>query len=65
MRIVTIDIEVECENGFPNADQALEPMLSITIKNHDTGRIKGGVCTIIRMTEKMYNTSNVKLNVNF
>ena len=40
MRIVTIDIEVECENGFPNAQQALEPMLSITIKNHDTGRIK-------------------------
>ena len=40
MRIVTIDIEVECENGFPHADQATEPMLSITIKNHDTGRIK-------------------------
>ena len=40
MRIVTIDIEVECENGFPNAEQAIEPMLSITIKNHDTGRIK-------------------------
>jgi len=40
MRIVTIDIEVECENGFPNADKALEPMLSITIKNHDTGGIK-------------------------
>jgi len=31
---------VECENGFPNADKALEPMLAITIKNHDTGRIK-------------------------
>ena len=40
MRIVTIDIEVECENGFPYADKAIEPMLSITIKNHDTGRIK-------------------------
>jgi len=40
LRIVTIDIEVECENGFPHAQQALEPMLSITIKNHDTGRIK-------------------------
>ena len=40
MRIVTIDIEVECENGFPNADKALEPILAITIKNHDTGRIK-------------------------
>ena len=23
MRIVTIDIEVECENGFPNADQVV------------------------------------------
>ena len=39
LRIVTIDIEVECENGFPNADQAAEPMLSITIKKHDTGKI--------------------------
>ena len=40
LKIITIDIEVECENGFPHADQAAEPMLSITIKNHDTGRIK-------------------------
>ena len=39
LRIVTIDIEVECENGFPNADQAAEPMLSITVKKHDTGKI--------------------------
>ena len=32
--IVTIDIEVACENGFPNPEQAIEPLLSITVKNH-------------------------------
>ena len=32
--IVTLDIEVECENGFPSPEIAQEPMLSITIKNH-------------------------------
>ena len=37
LKIVTIDIEVECENGFPNADQAAEPMLSITVKDHNKG----------------------------
>ena len=37
---ITIDIEVECENGFPYADKAEEPMLSITIKDHSTGEIK-------------------------
>lgn len=36
---VTIDIEVECENGFPYADKADEPMLSITIKDHNEGKI--------------------------
>ena len=39
LRIITIDIEVECENGFPNADQAAEPMLSITIKDHKKNTI--------------------------
>ena len=37
--IVTIDIEVECENGFPSPKDAAEPMLSITIKNHQSKRI--------------------------
>ena len=32
--IFTIDIEVQCENGFPNPEQAVEPFLSITVKNH-------------------------------
>ena len=34
--IVTIDIEVECENGFPSPEQAIEPLLSITVKNHQS-----------------------------
>ena len=37
--IVTIDIEVECENGFPSAKLAEEPMLSITVKNHQNKKI--------------------------
>jgi len=36
---VTIDIEVECENGFPNPKDAAEPMLSITLKNHQNKKI--------------------------
>ena len=37
--IVTIDIEVQCENGFPSPELAEEELLSITIKNHQTKRI--------------------------
>jgi len=37
--IVTIDIEVQCENGFPSAKLAEEELLSITIKNHQSKRI--------------------------
>ena len=37
--IVTIDIEVQCENGFPSPKDAEEELLSITLKNHQTKRI--------------------------
>ena len=37
--MVTIDIETQCENGFPNPRDAIEPLLSITIKNHQTKEI--------------------------
>ena len=37
--IVTIDIEVACENGFPNQNDAIEPFLSITVKNQQTKEI--------------------------
>ena len=34
-----MDIEVACENGFPNPENAIEPLLSITIKNHQNKQI--------------------------
>ena len=37
--VFTIDIEVACENGFPSPEDAIEPMLSITIKNHQNKQI--------------------------
>jgi len=37
--VVTMDIEVACENGFPNPEQAIEPLLAITIKNHQNKQI--------------------------
>ena len=37
--IVTVDIEVQCENGFPSPREAEEELLSITIKNHQSKRI--------------------------
>ena len=37
--IVTVDIEVQCENGFPSAFLAEEEMLSITVKNHQNKKI--------------------------
>ena len=33
MKIYALDIEVQCENGFPNVEEAAEEMLSITIKD--------------------------------
>jgi len=37
--MVTIDIEVQCENGFPSPTEAEEEMLSITVKNHQNKKI--------------------------
>ena len=37
--VVTIDIETQCENGFPDPEKAEEEMLSITIKNQSTKKI--------------------------
>ena len=37
--MVTIDIETECENGFPNVEDAIEKLISITIKNHQSKEI--------------------------
>ena len=39
MHVYTIDIEVQCENGFPNQDLAAEEMLSITAKRYGYDQI--------------------------
>ena len=39
LKFITIDIETQCENGFPNVREAIEPMLSITIKDQNTKEI--------------------------
>ena len=37
--VCTIDIETQCENGFPDPEKAEEEMLSITMKNQSTKKI--------------------------
>jgi len=39
MKIYTIDIEVACENGFPDVEASAEEMLCITIKDFNTKEI--------------------------
>jgi DNA polymerase elongation subunit (family B) len=39
MKIYTIDIEVACENGFPDVEASAEEMLCITIKDVNTKKI--------------------------
>ena len=39
MKIYTIDIEVACENGFPDVEASAEEMLCITIKDFNTKKI--------------------------
>ena len=34
IRLITIDIECESENGFPDVDKAEEPLICITVKDH-------------------------------
>ena len=39
IRILTIDIECESENGFPDPNLAEEPLICITVKDHTSKRI--------------------------
>ena len=40
IRILTIDIECESENGFPDPSKAEEPLICITVKDHENKNIK-------------------------
>ena len=37
--VVTIDIEVASDNGFPKVEESIEELLSVTIKNHQSKQI--------------------------
>ncbi len=39
IKLLSIDIECESENGFPNPDDAAEPLICITVKDHTSKKI--------------------------
>ena len=40
LNIMSLDIEVACENGFPNVKECAEEMLSITVQDYQTRKLK-------------------------
>ena len=40
MNIMSLDIEVACENGFPNVKECAEEMLTITVQDYQTRKLK-------------------------
>ena len=40
LKITSLDIEVACENGFPNVQECSEPLLSITVQDYINRKIK-------------------------
>ena len=40
LKITSLDIEVACENGFPNVQECSQPLLSITVQDHISRKIK-------------------------
>ena len=39
VKLLSIDIECESENGFPNPEDAAEPLICITVKDHTSKKI--------------------------
>jgi len=40
LKIKSLDIEVACENGFPNVRECAEPLLSITVQDYTSRKLK-------------------------
>ena len=40
LKVTSLDIEVACENGFPNVQECSEPLLSITVQDYINRKIK-------------------------
>ncbi len=66
MKIYTIDIEVECENGFPDTEACAERVLCITIKDFATGKfITWGTREYVGNTEYRVFTNEQDLLADF
>ena len=59
MKIYALDIEVQCENGFPDVEAAAEEMLSITIKDMVTKKYYSWT------TREFDAPDNLELNVSW
>ena len=59
MKIYALDIEVQCENGFPDVEAAAEEMLSITIKDMVTKKYYSWT------TREFDTPDNLELNVSW
>ena len=59
MKIYALDIEVQCENGFPDVEAAAEEMLSITIKDMVTKKYYSWT------TREVDAPDNLELNVSW
>ena len=59
MKIYALDIEVQCENGFPDVEAAAEEMLSITIKDMVTKKYYSWT------TREFDAPENLELNVSW
>ena len=62
---VTIDIETQCENGFPDPQLAVEEMRSITIRIRQQRRLLFGVSVIIILIEMMLHILTVQTKMNY
>ena len=40
LKVTSLDIEVACENGFPNVQECSQPLLSITVQDYISRKIK-------------------------
>ena len=40
LKVASLDIEVACENGFPNVQECAEPLLSIAVQDYISRKIK-------------------------
>ena len=40
LKITSLDIEVACENGFPNVQECAESLLAITVQDQTTRKFK-------------------------